>query len=253
MDIKASIKNEKAFTLIELVLTVFIISIIGGIIAGSYVAGTKVRNKQEDSLEIQQNLRVALYVLARELKLAAFDLTPNWDSSVIKNLNIITAPANDRSSITFQYEVDGPEDVNWDGISDDGARVSVTYALNPQTRILNRTVAMLTGAFAGTITQPMPIASNICSTTFSYYNDNGDGSGVRVWNADPAVAPQITVAVGVTLVVQNEDKIDIKLNAEKRQFRDPYTNTLYETPEDQIRRRMGSTVVSLRNQTFRLF
>lgn len=250
MKIRNHLINNKAFTLIELVLGLLITSIIGGIIAGSYVAGTKIKSKQNDTLETQQNIRVAMYVLSRELKLAGFSLDPNWNTSDLRNLNVITGTA-DQSSITFQYMVDGQQDVNWDGNPDNGESVQVTYAHNPLTGNLTRTVTMLSGPFAGAATV-QTITSNISDITFSYFNDDGTQSGNRNWVAAPAtIAPGFTYAVGITIVAQNNNNdIDPTLPVVVRQFVEPYTGTAYATPADQIRRRMASSVVNLRNIIF---
>lgn len=246
MNIKAHIKNNKAFTLIELMMGVLIVSIIGAIIAGSYVAGSTIKTKQEDLLTVEQNLRVAMYLITRELKMAAFDLTPTWSMAVNRNLNVITNPAGGQSSITFQYRVDGPTiDVNWDGISDDGDLVTVTYNLNA-TGQLNRTVLMPNGITS----PPMTIADNISSITFSYFNDDGLGQGNRAWSTTPATnAPAFTFATGISIVAQN-NQINPKIPSQRHQFRDPYTGTIYQTPDDQFERRMSSSVVCLRNMIF---
>lgn len=232
--------------MIELMMGILVVSIIGAIIAGSYVAGNTIKTKQEDLLSVEQNLRVAMYLITRELKMAAFDLAPTWSMAVNRNLNVITNPAGGQSSITFQYRVDGPTiDVNWDGISDDGVLVTVTYNLNALTGQLNRTVLMPNG-----INTTMTIADNISSITFSYFNDDGQGQGNRVWSTIPAAnAPAFTFAAGISIVAQN-NQINPKIPAQQHQFRDPYTGTIYQTPVDQFERRMSSSVVCLRNMIF---
>lgn len=236
------LKKEDAFTMIELLMALLVVSIIGGIIAGSYVSGNQIKTKQDGIVEIQQNIRVALHLLSRELKMAGYEPATNWNSALFKTTNQITSL--NQASVSFSYVPDpldpiasNPIDMNGDGILDNGQTIALTYNLNAG--ILNRNVSV-----GGGINTAMPIVSNISSITFSFFND--DGTGNRAWATNPAVSPAYTVAIGITVVAEST-RVDPKHPVAADLFTDPYTGTIYTEPTDQRIRRMASTVVNLRN------
>lgn len=251
--ITAHLNNEKAFTMIEILMAIMLVAIIGGVIAGSYISGTTIKSSQDAVIEMQQNIRLAIYLMKRELRLAGTVLDAHWPSSpdidqtIIQRINTITDPVGDRTAIRFGYMVEGQAntDVNWDGNPDNGWEAQITYSLDPlNTGDLNRNVLLFDG---NNVNTSIPVISNsISRVIFSFYNDNGLETGTRAWNIGPPIPPAYTVAVGITVIVYSRN-IDEKLPVVAQQFQDPFTGTLFTAPADQRRRLMGSTVVNLRN------
>lgn len=258
--ITAHINNEKAFTMIEVLMAIMLVAIIGGVIAGSYISGTTIKSSQDAVIEMQQNIRLSIYLMKRELRLAGTVLDAHWPSSpdidqtIIQRINTITDPVGDRTAIRFGYMVEGQAntDVNWDGNPDNGWEAQITYSLTPynplnplNTGNLDRNVLLFDG---NNVNTSIPVITNsISRVIFSFYNDNG--LGTRAWNIAPPIAPAYTVAVGITVIVHSRN-IDEKLPAVAQQFQDPFTGTIFTTPADQRRRLMGSTVVNLRNSEY---
>lgn len=245
--------DNKAFSMVELLMGMMVVSIIGAVIAGSFISGNQIKNKQDAVVSIQQTSRLALYLIGRELKSAGTALAANWSAANVQEitpqdiirLNTITDPLGNQTSVSFRYVVDALEDVDWDGDADQNDEVIVQYSLDPAGNLI-RTVTIVNngGGLGDTGATPLPVASNINSLIFSFYND--DGTGTRTWATAPGVYPSYTVAVGITLVTQSNVE-DEELSAVARQFTDPYTNTTYTSPADRFRRRVVSTVVNLRN------
>lgn len=246
--------DNKAFSMVELLMGMLIVSIIGAVIAGSFISGNKIKNKQDNVVNMQQTFRLALYLIGRELKSAGTAMAANWSAANVTTvtpddvirLNTINDPFNNQTSVRFRYRVDENIDVDWDGNGNINDEVIVQYSLGPVgSGTLNRTVTVVGGGLLGIDpTTTWTVASNINTIIFSFYNDNG--SGTRAWATTPATLPAYTVAVGITIVAQSVLP-DEEITAVARQFTDPYTGTTFTSPADQFRRRMASTVVNLRN------
>lgn|GEM_PF-2871433 len=247
--------DNKAFSMVELLMGMMVVSIIGAVIAGSFISGNQIKNKQDAVVEMQQISRLSLYLMGRELKSAGTALAANWSAANVQELtpqdiirlNTITDPLGNQTSVSFRYVVDALEDVDWDGDEDQNDEVIVQYSLNPAgTGDLERTVTIVNngGGLGDTAATTSRVATNFSALIFSFYNDNG--TGTRAWSTTPGVSPSYTVAVGITMVTQS-DVEDEDLTAVARQFTDPYTNTTYTSPADRFRRRVVATVVNLRN------
>lgn len=231
--------NEKAFTLIEILIVIFIFSLIGAIIGGSYIAGNRLNASQEGVIEIQQNIRVAFQMMARELRMAGFETEPHWNAMVTKSLNRITAgeTGDNADSLQISYLVD----TNNDGIQDSTA--NVTYFLDANNN-LNRTFN--NGINPATTDQ---IASNIAAMWLSYLSSDG------TWKAAPDNPPvpapaswaniNTTRAVSITLVGESS-KIN-QNNNWARTYVDPRIPEKTITLDNQRDHRMVSSVIELKN------
>ena len=221
--------NQQGFTLIEILMAIVMISIIGSIIAGSYIAGTRIRAEQEDVVEMQQNIRVAFHLLARDLRMAGYELNTNWDPSLLRTANVVTG---NNTSVNFSYVLSNTQlDMDGDGLPDAGQTANFSYSL-VNTDLIRNNGANLT-----------PVATNINAISFAYLNNNG------VWAAAPPAVPSNLRAIGITLVAQAARE-DRRLPAVARAFNDAFlvpTTVIYNSPADRFRRRTGSTVINLRN------
>jgi type IV pilus assembly protein PilW len=82
-----SIRSEQGFTLVELLVTIVVASVVlAGIFSTFYSQHTSYLN-QEQIVSMQQNLRVAMYLMERDIRMAGYD--PNGDSGA----GILTANA----------------------------------------------------------------------------------------------------------------------------------------------------------------
>lgn len=67
--------DDKAFTLVELMIGVAISIVIATAIGSVYIAQQKIYLAQEQVAEMQQNLRAAADLIAREIRMAGYDST----------------------------------------------------------------------------------------------------------------------------------------------------------------------------------
>ncbi|MFA6008692.1 MAG: prepilin-type N-terminal cleavage/methylation domain-containing protein [Desulfobacteraceae bacterium] len=223
-----AVKNNKAFTMIEIMMAIFIVAIIGSIIAGSFISGNRIRAGQDDIVTMQQNIRVAFHILSRDLRMAGYEIAPNWNTNALRTANQINETGQ---AISFSYIVnDARIDADGDGAPDAGQIANFTYSLNGTDLV----------RFDGT--SQLTVASNINCISFSYL-DNANN-----WSATPTA---IVKAVGITVIAQSP-RIDSKLPAVSQNhfdsfITDPERQVIYTSPADQRRRRTGSIIVNLRN------
>ena len=113
-------RQEKGFTLIELLIGMAITGIISTGIYSAFYSQHKASLAQEQVATMQQNLRVAKYLVEREIRMAGCD--PTGDAGA----GILTANA---SSIEFTLDItDDPGTGGFDGdVSDSNEHV--TYSL----------------------------------------------------------------------------------------------------------------------------
>jgi len=147
--------RKNGFTLIELVVAMGITAIVSLGIYNWYLSQTRAYSVREQVSEMQQNARVGMANMVKEIRLAGHD--PNGNSGA----GIIVA-----TSTILQVTMD----LNRDGDTDD-ANEDVTYSLydygSDGDQDLGRTVHI------GTANQVRhPIAGNIESLVFSYFIDS---------------------------------------------------------------------------------
>lgn len=192
---KSRIDNHKGFTLTELMIAMAVGSIIMAVIYSTYQAQQKSYTNQQVAVEMQQNIRAAMSLIKREIRMAGYDPLasdgvdndaangvddPGESSgagilsatgsfiqfSFDNNANSTTADSNE--SLTYGFT---SGDIDLDGIADDGAE-------------------SLSRVDAGGGTTEL-IAYDIQGIAFAYaFDDDGDGQlettggGNVIWAMD---------------------------------------------------------------------
>lgn len=110
------LKTNTGFTLIEILIAMAISGVVLGGIYQAYTNQMRVNNTQSQVVDMQQNVRVAMYFMERDIRLSGFNPAGTADVGI----NVATA-----DSITLSWDLDG--DGNPLG---PGADEQVTYALN---------------------------------------------------------------------------------------------------------------------------
>ncbi len=251
--------NKRGFTLVEILITLLLASIVTAAIYKTFREQQKSYIVQEEVVEMQQNLRAALDIMSREIRMAGYDPLQSGNFGFLRaDARLIRftidfdnsggTPGNDET-ITYQlYDYDS------DGVAAE----------------LRRTTTSL----------DLPIALNIEAIGFAYGFDNDadgyldkDASGNTIWaidtngdgrldtnldsNSDGIIdANDSTSGVALTTPVDISTIRAVRLwvlartsRADKK-FRDRRTYVVgnqHLTPNDGYRRRLVSITIKCRN------
>ena len=104
----SQLKNSAGFTLVELLIAMVISTMVLTGIYMAYVRQMRVNNTQNQVVDMQQSVRVAMHFMERELRLAGLD------PSGLANTGVDVASAN---TITVSMDLTGGEA---DGVDNDG-------------------------------------------------------------------------------------------------------------------------------------
>lgn len=162
-------KDQKGFTLVEMLIAVALsITVMGGVYE-VFTSQQKAFRIQDHVAEMQQNARVALDMMTREIRMAGY-IPEEWDgdSSIkVPTFGATVVGAQDievlgLNTITFEADIDG-----------DGKTETVRYSIDAANLNLTREVWEWDGgALAwGVSGKPQPLAENIEKLTFIYCDD----------------------------------------------------------------------------------
>jgi type IV pilus assembly protein PilW len=148
--------SEKGFTLIEILVAIAISGIVMAGVYSAYFSQQRSYVVQEQVAAAQQNLRAAMYIIEREVRMAGFDPVGGSDAA------IITAQAG-----TLQFSEDVSDAAGTgepDGIIQ--PREDITYQLS------GADLQRITG-IGGASESTQTIAENIQAINFIYLDANG--------------------------------------------------------------------------------
>ncbi len=83
------LRKRSGFTLVEILVALVLAGLVSGAIYNVYISQNKSYVVQDRVAEMQQNLRVAMYMMRREIRMAGYD------PSGADNLGFVTALADD--------------------------------------------------------------------------------------------------------------------------------------------------------------
>ncbi len=244
-------RNNKGFTLIELLFAIAIAGIVLAAVYGTFMVQNKSFKRQEQIVQLQDNLRSAMTFMTREIRMARSNPTSNNDGSI----GILEA---DAGTFHFTMDISGGEtddnDNDGDGLIDeadeaafsdgdvDDANEDITYTLyDPlfDDPVHDTAISRISGA-TGT---NQALAENIDALNFVYLN--GDGNPM----VTPVSIPQLQdiSAVQVTIVAKM-DREDPSFT-DKTIYRNQQNTVILDKAAnpDHFRRRMVSSTIKLRN------
>lgn len=94
-------KDLKGVTLIELLIALVVLGLTVAGIYRLFISQTKAYTLQDQIVEVQQGIRIAMDILLRDLRMAGFD-----DDSLNSNVSVLTPIIVGNESITVSYEYD---------------------------------------------------------------------------------------------------------------------------------------------------
>jgi type IV pilus assembly protein PilW len=231
--IRGYIATPEGFTLPELVVAMAITLILVGAVYATYKSQQDSYVVQDQVVEMQQNLRAALHMMASDIRMAGYNPTgvPNLACFVAALPAAPTpAAATDATQIAFTADAgDGAN--NGNGIIDSDNSEQIAYRLDATKRQLLRF-----GGASGWL----PVADDIEALNFVYL----DGGGNVLNLTDPTNLMNIR-RIEITMLARTQRMDRDFTNS------DTFTNQRgtwnFTAPGDNFRRRLITTTVVCRN------
>jgi type IV pilus assembly protein PilW len=170
-------RGNQGFTITELMVAITIFAVVMAAIYSAYLSQQKAFQITEATTEAQQNLRAAMYVLEREIRMAGYDPVGSKHFGFSGPLQAAS------SSITFSY------DANEDGLAGATEYVHFEHAGKVLRRCLQNA-----GPCPETISD---IAENISGVSFQCFDSNGIST----------ITPGSVKTVLVTVVASKDNHI----------------------------------------------
>ena len=230
--------NAEGFTLIELMVALFVSALVMAATISVFISQSKSYSMQDDVANIQQDLRGALVIMEKEIRLAGCDPT----QSHIPGFLVATNNYNGTNTIMLQFT----RDIKGSGVSpnmangavtdaDENITYTFTPAVNQTSSIMRQTINA-----GGTPTGFQSLADNIQALEFNYILANGTTS------LAPSEVSQIR-AVQVTILAKAANPTS-----------DLIAGTTYTTPSgaswiigaDYYRRKFVTVTVECRNMWY---
>jgi len=144
------------FTLIELMVSIAIGLIAMAAVATTFTSQTRAYSAQEQINQMEQNLRGALDIMTREIKMAGYK--PNGGT-----VNGVVSYSS--TNLTIQADIDGDGTLLVSGMGSDTANEQIAYVYDS----VNKKITRQVGGGAATT-----LAENISGFTFTYYQTSGN-------------------------------------------------------------------------------
>ena len=174
-------KNRKGFTLIELAVAMAIASFVMAAIYSVYRAQTQSHRVQQQVVEMQQNMRAAMYLLEREIRMAGYSAAlPRADAGFVENFVSLDAPHNGSGAATNTTNVAFTVDDDSNGAIAPGSGEAIAYRYNAGDETLERWGwDGLVGAWDWYV-----IAQRITNFSITYHKQDDSVIGLPITTAD---------------------------------------------------------------------
>lgn len=226
--------KSNGFTLVELMITLVISSIIIALIYTAYTVQQKTAAVQEQVVEMQQNIRAAMDLITRDIRMAAYDPDNSCNAA-------ITTATGTQLSIEICADDDGEDNDNDSTVDEPGEQVAIAFdlydAYDDGRQDLGRTVGATKRA----------IAENIDAVEFYYTLEDGTQS------ANPALDDLEDIRTVTISILARAGQSDSKFFNSREYV--PASGTPWDlnggsagnAPNDNFRRRLLITSVQCRN------
>lgn len=158
------IKNNKGFTLLELMIAMVIFVVVVALIADNYGGQQDQHVTQNQVVEIQQNVRAGFHMIINEIRMAGHDPYNNSGAEINENM---VGDGSNGSPLEFTYY----RDSNNDGDTDDAGefRTITIQLFDSAITDSGSTNDEIQMSSIG----DQPVAENIATLQFTYFDING--------------------------------------------------------------------------------
>ena len=266
------IKNKSGFTLVELMITVVLSAIAVVAIYRGYTSFSQSADAQEQIIEMQQNLRIGMHRIEKDLRRAAMNeeedensgFTEGFTNSITFNMDL-TGGESDGVDNDHDGAIDGAdtdpfpfdESVYGDGELDDPGEVIEYYLMYDDP--VTGTLEICPAAFDAdkypcylmredtNVPDRYKIIGNVDALNFVYLEDDRTLISVPVGGVDPGDLEDISI-VQICLVVRTTNEDYRYINTEIYENIDPTgAATIFTGPGDNFRRRVFCKEIKIRN------
>ncbi|WP_300460940.1 prepilin-type N-terminal cleavage/methylation domain-containing protein [Desulfobacula sp.] len=160
--------NNRGFTLVELLIAMTITTIVSAGIFSAYQNQQKAQLAQKQVIEMQQNLRVALYIMTSDIRMAGYD--PDGTSGT----GIVSAGDGSNGyplAFNFLADDDNRDNDNDSTVDEPGEIQYVAYDLYDGYGDGDTDIGKKVSDATGAIHQPL--AENIKTLQFAYLDEDG--------------------------------------------------------------------------------
>jgi type IV pilus assembly protein PilW len=233
------LRKRSGFTLVEILVALVLVGLVSGAIYNVYISQNKSYAVQDRVVEMQQNLRAAMYMMRREIRMAGYD------PSGADNVGFVTALASgdpdkdddakkattDDNRVAFTIDDDG--DGTIEDINEDKVEERVAYRL-----LGNELQRLSAGANLW-----QTLAQDIDALDFVYLGVGGPTDVLDLSVDDPGEirAVQITLVARVDFRDQDYTNNTVYVNQQDATILDMSASP------DNFRRRRLTTQVRCRN------
>ena len=187
--------NRKGFTLIELMVAMVVASIVMAAIYSVYRSQTQAHRTQQIVVQMQQNMRAALYLLEREIRMAGYSVTdPPASAGFVQNFIGLGAPHDGSGAVTDANNIAFTVDNNDSGAIETAAAIAgfeiIAYRLNAANNTLERWDGS-TGAW-------QVAADQITNLSFTYHREDDSQIPFPLAPADLENIRSVEVAITAT-------------------------------------------------------
>jgi type IV pilus assembly protein PilW len=161
------VMSEKGFTLVEILVAIFASLIVLGAIAATFIIQDKSYDREDQIVDMQENVRAAMQILTSKLRMAGYDPTRSTGAGLV---------AADSDSIQFTMDLNGDGDT-----LDTDPDEDITFALD--TTDLQLTM------------DGQPVAENIPANglVLTYFDSNDNQLTTPLSAGDLAQVTRITI------------------------------------------------------------
>lgn len=219
--------SDQGFTIVELMIAMVVSLLALGAIYSTFQSQHKSYQVQQETADMHQNIRAAMYYTQREIRMAG------CNPLGIANARIITANA---TKINFTEDVVG----NTPGSDPDGAtddpNEDITYSLDA-----NKNLMRDTGG------GNQVVAKNIDALDFVYLDGASPPNVLNPGGSDvPAADLSKIRAVEITIVARTTDPL-LYGTTNNRAYLNQQGTQIYASPGDNVSRRLLTSYINCRN------